>query len=333
MSMDEAATTETRQRVCAVVVTFNRVELLRRLLESLREQHRPPDAVLVVDNASADETPGLLKAQYPEVHVLRLAENRGGAGGFHAGMDWACQNGFEWIWIMDDDVTADPACLHTLFATAETHPLRVLVPRRLNEEGQEASGTYIFDDDAQWYFPVLPDPARPFVLVDMFTFEGPLFHRSVLEAVGLPNPNLFILWDDAIYSAQIYKRFGPGSAAFVYDALLGRQRPVNIGEARHSWIKRWLFGRSGFLVLEDHAFWRMAYNLRNRHLLWKTLGWRRRRVSYLLLHAGFIIADGVMALRNGWRWRKRLKWNLRAWWLGAWGDDRRFLDPAQYQAE
>ena len=72
--------------VSAVVVTRNRRALLVECLAALATQSRPPDRIIVVDNASTDGTVELLKERYPEVEVLVLASNQGGAGGFHEGI-------------------------------------------------------------------------------------------------------------------------------------------------------------------------------------------------------------------------------------------------------
>ncbi|MER3603731.1 MAG: hypothetical protein C4298_08345, partial [Thermus sp.] len=87
------------ERVCAVVVTYNRKELLRECLETLRGQTRKVDHILVVDNASTDGTEEVLRAEFPEVEVLRLPENQGSSGGFHEGMKRAYEEGFDWLWL------------------------------------------------------------------------------------------------------------------------------------------------------------------------------------------------------------------------------------------
>ncbi|HNS25876.1 MAG TPA: glycosyltransferase, partial [Methanobacteriaceae archaeon] len=114
----------TPETVCAVVVTYNRRELLIECLDALRNQTRPVDAVYLVDNASTDDTPELLLEKgyldlVPEtgeeawertlkrddlvVHYLRLSHNQGGSGGFHQGVKRAYQQGYQWLWLMDDD--------------------------------------------------------------------------------------------------------------------------------------------------------------------------------------------------------------------------------------
>jgi GT2 family glycosyltransferase len=90
------------ERVVAVIVTFNRCALLERSLAAVRNQSRAPDRVVVVDNASTDDT-GRLLSSAPDVDVVRMRHNIGGAGGFAAGVDRALTLGAEAIWLLDDD--------------------------------------------------------------------------------------------------------------------------------------------------------------------------------------------------------------------------------------
>ncbi len=104
--------------VWAVVVTHNRKEKLRDCLAALAGQQRPPDHILVVDNASTDGTSTMLDREYGGVEVLRLAKNEGGAGGFHEGMKRAHMAGAEWLWLMDDDTIPDADALEQLLAAS-----------------------------------------------------------------------------------------------------------------------------------------------------------------------------------------------------------------------
>ena len=94
-------------RVSTVVVTYNRYEMLAKSLRALLAQTRVPDEILVIDNASTDETPALFASDAefddPLIHYIRLAKNLGGAGGFKEGMRRAAEAGNDWCWIMDDD--------------------------------------------------------------------------------------------------------------------------------------------------------------------------------------------------------------------------------------
>ena len=97
--------------VVAVVVSFNRCDLLSTTLQGLASGHRVPDTVVVVDNASTDGSVRVVEEfaasagqAAPAVDLIRLPRNVGGAGGFTVGMDRAAHHhGADLIWVMDDD--------------------------------------------------------------------------------------------------------------------------------------------------------------------------------------------------------------------------------------
>ena len=69
---------DARESVAVVVVTYNRADLLERMLDGLAALTIQPDAVLVIDNASTDHTPQVLAdAALPGLQVIRTAENLG----------------------------------------------------------------------------------------------------------------------------------------------------------------------------------------------------------------------------------------------------------------
>lgn len=103
--------------IAAVIVTFNRCDKLRRVMDALLQQSVQPDRIFVIDNASTDETEGYLKdlqAQVPRVQHVRLPNNIGGAGGFYEGTKLAYEEGYDYIWLSDDDAYPEPTALETL---------------------------------------------------------------------------------------------------------------------------------------------------------------------------------------------------------------------------
>jgi rhamnopyranosyl-N-acetylglucosaminyl-diphospho-decaprenol beta-1,3/1,4-galactofuranosyltransferase len=186
--------------VCAVVVTFNRERLLRGCLNSLLVQtHRLP-RILVIDNASTDGTRAMVEQEFAEVEIFTMPYNSGGAGGFREGIKRAHERGFEWIWIMDDDIEVLPNTLETMLNYRDIG--RFIHVRKMTPEGpfvwealwEPSSGIAIrLKEDVSF------SNGKPWVSVNYGNFEGALIHRSVPDKIGYPDARFFIGLDDTIY--------------------------------------------------------------------------------------------------------------------------------------
>ena len=195
-------------RVCAVVVTYNRRELLDECLTALEAQSRPLDRVLVIDNASTDGTPEMVRERHPGVDFVRLDENRGGAGGFHEGTRRAYDDGYDWLWLMDDDTIPTETALEELLAA----PGRLDgLPRPL-----VLASRVIFPDGSLHPFNRPPvdqrDPermveavARGMLPIRHTSFVAAFIHRDAVTAVGLPYADYFIWVDDVEFTARILR--------------------------------------------------------------------------------------------------------------------------------
>ena len=105
------------RNVTAIVVTYNRLPLLKQCLAALRAQTVQGFTVLLVDNASTDGTADYIKTlAMPGLVCRNPGENLGGAGGFAYGIRAAVELGCEAVWIMDDDTLPEPDALAALLA-------------------------------------------------------------------------------------------------------------------------------------------------------------------------------------------------------------------------
>ncbi|MEN8705530.1 MAG: glycosyltransferase family 2 protein [Nocardioides marinisabuli] len=219
----------TRETTGVVVVTFNRADLLERMLEGLGALDPAPELVVVVDNASTDHTPDVLAAcTLPGLQVVRTAENLGGAGGFHLGTRTAYDAGVDRIWLMDDDVLPATDCLGVLLAADED----CLMAVREDSHGRLCEKAATRFDLAN---PLAIKPKTAMVETDWVTrdampervelenvaFEGFMVRRRVLDAVGLPDPTYFIFYDDVDFAVRA-RRAGFRIWA-LRDAVLVRQ--------------------------------------------------------------------------------------------------------------
>jgi len=222
-----------QETVAVVVVTYNRAGLLLRMLGALAASQRRPDAVIVVDNASTDHTKTVLdgaRDAYSDLplQVIRPEENLGGAGGFHLGVEAAYEQGFDRIWLMDDDVLPAPGCLGVLMDVDED----CLMAVREDTSGRLVEKAAVtFDlrnplrikpktamvETAYGERSAMPDRVE----LENVAFEGFMVRHRVVEQIGLPDPDFFIFYDDVDYALRA-RRAGFRIWA-VRDAVLVRQ--------------------------------------------------------------------------------------------------------------
>ena len=200
------------RRIVAVVVTFNRLALLRNLVARLREVDGLAE-VLVLDNASTDGTGAWLaevaradgaqtaRTSGPVLLARTASTNRGGAGGFHDGLAWAIDREADLVWLMDDDGLPDLDCLDHLLREAgnldfwgplvvdEADPDRLVFPIRL------PGGTRVVH---------AVDDVRRAARADridgiVIPFNGVLVTKELVDRIGLPREEFFIWGDDHEY--------------------------------------------------------------------------------------------------------------------------------------
>jgi rhamnopyranosyl-N-acetylglucosaminyl-diphospho-decaprenol beta-1,3/1,4-galactofuranosyltransferase len=189
--------------IVAVAVTFNRRHLVTRLVTETGRGTVLPDEILVVDNASTDDTVEALRAlgSPVPVTVVELGRNTGGAGGFHAGLAAALERGADLVWMMDDDGTPASDCLGLLLPHMADHDF--VGPAVVAEQ-----------DESRLCFPIrLPGRSRVVhkmtdveaAAVDglvagvVIPFNGVLLTRDLVERIGLVREEFFIWGDDVEY--------------------------------------------------------------------------------------------------------------------------------------
>lgn len=194
------------ESVCAVVVTYNRSELLRECLTRIAGQTRPVDRLIVVDNASTDGTAKMVVDEFPEAMLVRLTENGGGAGGFHAGIERAHALGHDWLWLLDDDTFATPQALEALLegaARASVRPMLVTSQVRWKDETlHPMNGPF-----PRWNDPALMADAAAVGLLELrwATYVSVAIRREAIDRYGLPLAHYFLWADDVEHTARILR--------------------------------------------------------------------------------------------------------------------------------
>jgi len=271
-------------RVCAVVVAFNRCEKLRVCLGALQNQTRALEAITVVNNASNDGTGEMVRDEFPSVSLLDLPENGGGAGGFHAGMERAFGEGFDWLWLMDDDVMASPDALEKMLEHAGEG--EVLVPLQRDSAGR-IYGVNVWAGRLIEVAPEIVAKKRPCIGNYAFAFAGPLVSRRVIEQVGLPRAEFFIWFDDAEYSLRVHEAHLP--ICVVPSAILdhdvgGAPKPVRV------------LGKTLLRIVPPP--WKLYYGTRN--MLFVLLRQKTTRRARQRMLFQFLASQGYGAALDVW---------------------------------
>jgi rhamnopyranosyl-N-acetylglucosaminyl-diphospho-decaprenol beta-1,3/1,4-galactofuranosyltransferase len=185
--------------VWAVIVTYHRLEMLSRVVDSLRGQTRPPDRLVIVDNAS-EELVAARAVEWGAAYV-DAGENLGPAGGIALGMREVLSQcgGGEWILLIDDDdPAADSTALMKLLQMGTS--LRAADP---SVAGVGLVGSRY--DKARGSFLRVPDEElREAVPVDYIGGNQlPMYSVEALRAVGVFDRSLFFGFEEAEFGLRL----------------------------------------------------------------------------------------------------------------------------------
>ncbi len=249
---------EMKDTVCAVVVTYNRKNLLIECLEAIRKQTRPVQGIYLIDNASEDGTPELLLekgyiSELPpqnikepwerefiipnlidgssiKVHYVRMHENTGSSGGFHEGVKRAYEKGYDWLWLMDDDCLPERTCLKYQISSTDELTITGPVVINLSNKIDKIWNYDTFEGRKKIYHKIYDFLKIPYLTIP---FNGFLISKKSIEIIGFPLKELFIYSDDEEYSFRAYK-FGI-KLKIVKDAVLFH--PHTSGSKKFTYFK------------------------------------------------------------------------------------------------
>lgn len=203
--------------IFVVLVTYNRIDKLKKALASYDNQSFTPSDILVVDNKSTDATPSFLdewkNATDSRIrkHVLTMERNLGGAGGFRAGIKYAIDSGnAEWVWIADDDAYPESNCLQIVAGHVQSNKFGNVAcycgtvcdkdiehidieHRRYNTRGIVRMPKRVLEDEYK----------KDHIFIEETSYVGSCYKVEALKQAGLPNDQMFIYFDDTEHSHRV----------------------------------------------------------------------------------------------------------------------------------
>ena len=193
--------------IAAIVVTYNRKELLKECIQKLINQTYNTFDILIIDNHSTDGTYEEISdfLDRPRIKYYDTGSNLGGAGGFQFGLKMAVEQGYEYVWLMDDDSMPTETALEELVVAYEDlggdagflSSKVVWVDGEIcNMNIQRATATKRVNDFSREVIPVA-----------VASFVSLFVPSKIVKNVGLPFKEFFIWTDDWEYTRRISKKF------------------------------------------------------------------------------------------------------------------------------
>ncbi len=251
-------------RVNILIVTFNRKELLKNLIEFIFIQNFSDYKITVIDNASSDGSflyiNNLWDLKKNNIEWISLEENIGGAGGFYKGIKYALEQDAEYIWVMDDDGYPSEDCLEKLYNNLLQKKLDAISPLQINinDHNQLAFPVWVNKKQVRGHIDQIPKDT--FIEKEANLFNGLLMHRSVVEKVGLPRKEFFIRGDEVEYTKRFLKnniKFGTLTSAKFYHPSDDTERvsclfgKVVIRDAHSDFKNYYMFRNRAVAFIED----------------------------------------------------------------------------------
>ena len=252
--------------IICVIVTYNRLSLLKECIAGLKEQVIPVNKIIIVDNHSNDGTPAYLSsiANDKTFHIITMPKNVGGAGGFCEGIKHAALSHADWIWVMDDDTIPQKDSLEKMLPYTNIAKIGFInstvvwtdgSPHLMNKPGvlrnQNLKDQLLKGSD------VVADKIE---MISSASFVSLLIRGCIPWEIGLPYKEFFIWCDDSEYTERICKSGYCGVRT--RESIVVHKTPINCGPS--------------LSTLPVSVAWKAYYGVRNESFL------RRKRKGWLL---------------------------------------------------
>ena len=275
-----------------VVVTYNRLECLKKNIESLRNIIVPENynvKIFVINNASTDgTTEWLTNLKDENIKIVNLDTNTGGSGGFYTGIKTAVEEKMDYVWGMDDDAYPEKDALVEIISVLQNKKDIACFWSNCNND-KDFDGLY--------------------KKVTNWMFVGFFIPVDVVKKIGYPRKDFFIFYDDVEYSDRIQK-----NGYCIYKV---KNSIIQHKDAYSSTYKRKIFNKN--IEIPNFKDWKMYYYIRN-----KLLRYSRKEKEYwhnvLIIIPKIVIKVLILNPRQ-------LKIVLKAYMHGIIGKNGKIVEP------
>lgn len=167
-------------------------------VESLLAQDFRLMQVLVVDNASADDSVARIRTAFPSIELLRADANRGFAAAANLGISAALARHADFVWLLNNDIIAPPDTLSKLLHAADAPSVGIVgsVLRYMHDPQQIQAWGGGSVTRTMGYATHLRSPAS-LGRNSFLTFASVLLRREMLEQIGHLDEGYFMYFEDS----------------------------------------------------------------------------------------------------------------------------------------
>lgn len=220
-----------------VIVTYNRLNLLKECIECILKQTQYIDNIVIVNNASTDGTTEYLEkyTDNKRFYIINKVKNGGGAEGFYDGLNESLDLDGDWIIVIDDDAMLDKEYVYSIgkgikqlkevqaFTGIVKTDGKIDIKHRSNlHKGIAFKKKYIEEVEYE----------KEYFYLDFASFCGLVINKNLVKLIGLPRKEYFIWHDDTEYSLRIRKH---SKIANINSAILIHKTVINNEADRLTW--------------------------------------------------------------------------------------------------
>ncbi len=272
------------EKIVAVVVTYNRLTLLKESILALKQQTHKLDGIIVFNNNSTDSTKAYLDQVADDfIHPIHSDINVGGAGGFFYGIKNAYESGADWIWVMDDDSIPDRNALDKIvnsvfFPFDESGNITGYFASRVDWiDGTRHLMNYIQPHFPWNHFHGIHENVYR---IHNCSFVGMLISRQAVKKCGYPVKEFFIWGDDWEYSGRISKKF---MCYYISDSVVVHKTKSN--------------SPAHVDKINENNYWKFRYAARNMNAIRTKSFFGFLQFNINLMHEIKIMLDAKIRIR------------------------------------
>ncbi|MDB5894950.1 MAG: hypothetical protein JWQ88_2481 [Rhodoferax sp.] len=241
-----------RPPVLVSILNWNGLADTLVCLASLRSDGEAQFDTVVIDNGSTVDESVEIGRLFPRVECIRLADNKGFAGGQNHGMALAMERGYEAVLLLNNDCemsSADVDALwHSLQADATLAAVSPLIYWLHDRQRPQMVGGWIDWAEHTARRPSLPGVAKPAGAPTLLNGTALLLRCASLEKIGLLDEGYFAYYEDNDLSARLAVH-GMGAAYCPNSMAYHHQRPAD----QYSAFALYLSARNAWTFWRRHT--------------------------------------------------------------------------------